>query len=151
MIEFKAISESDYPILLEWLQRPHVKEWWNDGHDTLDKVAASYSSDPDTTKRFIVELDSEARGYFQYYQIGSFHFGTDQFLANDHDLSTGIGTILLMAFIEKITDLEAVSYISVDPHPDNLRAVRCYEKCGFVHDVTNSKPNIFFMTNSLTD
>ena len=71
-LSFRPMTPDDYPRLLDWLQRPHVKEWWDDGDDTLEKVAAHYS-DPDA-ERFILlyqEAGStdEARpiGYFQYY------------------------------------------------------------------------------------
>jgi len=135
-------------MLFEWLQRPHVKEWWDDGDDTLDKVISHYSPDS-KSRKFIAEISGEAKGYFQYYKIDRNHFGADQFLANERDLSRGMGTACLTVFVQKIIDIENVENISVDPHPDNLRAIRCYEKCGFLHDVAKSKPGIHCMTKYL--
>lgn len=28
-ITFKALHESDFPLLLKWLKAPHVKKWWD--------------------------------------------------------------------------------------------------------------------------
>ncbi len=132
MIRFRPISSSDLGLLLEWLQRPHVKEWWDDGDDTIDKVAAHYLSEPEITKRFILEIDGKGAGYFQYHCYSPRHIGVDQFLANETQLSMGVGTQCLLEFLHMILATEAPSIVSVDPHPANRRAIRCYEKCGFV-------------------
>ena len=54
MLSFRPLVTTDFPLLLEWLQRPHVKEWWNDGEDTLEKVAASYGLPAADEGRFIL-------------------------------------------------------------------------------------------------
>ena len=123
-------------MLLDWLQRPHVKEWWDDGDDTLDKVAEHYGED-DGTERFILLLESESRegnleaGYFQYYRNDKGEIGIDQFLSESDDLNHGIGTKAIIRFIRLVIDREAPSTIIVDPIPNNHRAIRCYEKVGF--------------------
>lgn len=135
-------------MLLEWLQRPHVKEWWDDGDDALDKVAVHYAQDPESTKRFIVEIDGKDSGYFQFYRFDPTHIGTDQFLAEADVLSKGLGTRALLAFIDRIMATESPVTISVDPHPENKRAIRCYEKCGFVHDRARSNATTYYMTKT---
>ncbi len=145
MIHFRPICSNDFILLLDWLQRPHVKKWWDEGDDTIDKVTAHYSSDTKNTKRFIVEFDGEDAGYFQYYRFDYRHIGADQFLADRDGLSKGIGTRCLLAFIDLIIANEGPEIISVDPHPENQRAIRCYEKCGFVHDASRSASTTYFM------
>ena len=36
-ISFKPLQEDDLELLCKWLDKPHVKEWWNDGlsHDEI--------------------------------------------------------------------------------------------------------------------
>jgi RimJ/RimL family protein N-acetyltransferase len=148
-ITFRTLRPADFPILLGWLQRPHVKQWWDDGDDTLDKVAEHYLRDSQNTKRFMLQLEGEDRGYFQYHRFDSGrhsgHISTDQFLANADDLSKGIGSTCLLAFIDMITSVEAPEVISVDPHPANRRAIGCYEKCGFNPQPAKSSATILYM------
>ncbi|MPZ10109.1 MAG: GNAT family N-acetyltransferase [Kiloniellaceae bacterium] len=148
-IHFRPLGNDDLAMLLEWLQRPHVKEWWDDGDDTLEKVAAHYADVTDRTRRFILELDGEAAGYFQYYRIDTTWIGTDQFLACPNDLSKGLGTGCLLAFIDMIAVAEAPPCVAVDPHPANRRAIRCYEKCGFVHQRGRSTDTVYYMVRRL--
>ena len=52
MLSFSPLEKPDHSVLLEWLQLPHVKEWWDDGNDTLEKVSTHYSSDTDKNTPF---------------------------------------------------------------------------------------------------
>ena len=136
MLSFRSLTEDDFPMLHMWLQRPHVKEWWDDGDDTLEKVVSHYGAD-DGTKRFVLLLrhdsggESVAAGYFQHYRNDENEIGIDQFLSESDDLNHGIGTKAIIRFIELILGQEAASTIIVDPIPNNHRAIRCYEKVGF--------------------
>jgi hypothetical protein len=83
MFEFKPLGADDFPLLLRWLSKEHVKEWWHDGDDTLEKVALHYGEDDGTARFVLLETDKEKGkpiGYFQYYfdEIGS--IGIDQFI-----------------------------------------------------------------------
>ena len=40
--------------MLEWLSKEHIKKWWNDGDDTLEKVAIHYGEKSGDVKRFIL-------------------------------------------------------------------------------------------------
>ena len=138
MYSFRSLREKDFPVLLEWLSRPHVKEWWDDGDDTLEKVAAHYSADPDETRRFLlfrqtheVQTAVVPVGYFQYYMQPRGVVGIDQFLAERTLLNQGIGTLVIRQFIELIKARENPRCIIVDPELRNRRAIRCYEKMGF--------------------
>lgn len=135
MISFKPLEEEDFELLLEWLQRPHVKEWWNDGDDTLEKVRDHYTRDPDETKRFLLCYSDQqtASGYFQYYIEPGSVIGIDQFLADPDNLDKGVGTASISRFLRLIRERHSPTRIIVDPHPDNARAIRCYEKAGFRH------------------
>jgi hypothetical protein len=41
-------------LLLTWLSNEHVKQWWNDGDDTLEKVALHYGAEKPDVARFII-------------------------------------------------------------------------------------------------
>ena len=148
MIRFRPLAEEDFPMLLDWLQREHVKEWWDDGDDALDKVSAHYGA-ADGTKRFIAQRDDLAIGYFQYSRSTEHQIFCDQFLANAADLSRGIGTECLSEFIALVADVDAPHALLVDPVPANRRAIRCYEKCGFVYDQSLSSDSLYCMVRVL--
>ena len=46
-------------------------------------------------------------------------------------LGRGLGTRMVKAFVALLFADPAVTRIQTDPAPDNLRAIRCYEKAGF--------------------
>ncbi len=139
---FKPLSPEDFPLLLSWLAQPHVKAWWDDGDDTLDKVAlhfgdmcgqspeeqgflACYQETPEATAVPI--------GYIQYYLLPDGGAGLDVFLGEAAFLNRGIGTRLIQAFLERLLAWHNPAYFVIDPEPENTRAIRCYEKVGFRH------------------
>jgi RimJ/RimL family protein N-acetyltransferase len=60
---------------------------------------------------------------------------------NPSQLGQGLGTILVRALVEMLFTDPAVTKIQTDPSPNNLRAVRCYEKAGFVRLKTVTTPD----------
>jgi len=136
MFEFKPLAADDFPLLLRWLLKEHVKEWWNDGDDTLEKVALHYGADDDTAQFILLETDEEQEkpiGYFQYYFEEDGLIGIDQFIGEEDYLNRGVGTRTIKMFIEMIARRHRPTRIILDPSPENKRAVRCYEKVGFKH------------------
>ena len=134
MVTFKPLEESDYQLLLDWLQAPHIKKWWDDGDDTIEKVTKHYSSDPDTTFRFIIQNSNQQFGYIQYYLLPENAVGVDLFVAETEYLNQGFGTDAVVSFIDKLVTEHNPSKIVIDPAPENGRAIRCFEKSGFMFD-----------------
>jgi aminoglycoside 6'-N-acetyltransferase-1b/aminoglycoside 6'-N-acetyltransferase-2 len=67
--------------------------------------------------------------------------GIDQSLANPVQLNRGLGTRLVRALVESLFSDPAVTKIQTDPAPNNLRAIRCYEKAGFTRERVISTPD----------
>lgn len=134
MITFTPLTPADEPLLLDWLQRPHVTQWWNDGDDTLEKVAAHYSDD--THPRFLMCQDATPIGYIQYYLLADGAAGIDLFIGEESLIDRGVGTAALHAFIALVIARHDPPYFIIDPSPDNQRAIRCYEKAGFHYYAT---------------
>lgn len=140
MLTFKPLTSADYPLLLDWLQRPHVKQWWNDGDDTLEKVAAHYGNDEHP--RFLMLHGGQPIGYiqyyFQYYFLEDGAAGIDLFIGEEQFLNRGVGTAAMRDFIDLIVERHNPPYLIIDPSPDNQRAIRCYEKVGFRYYATET-------------
>ncbi len=89
IVTFKKLQETDFPLLVTWLQTPHVARWWSDGKIwDAEKVQEKYASYVLGYKRisyddkqaeehkpiypFIIFVDSTPIGYIQYYNVHDF-------------------------------------------------------------------------------
>jgi aminoglycoside 6'-N-acetyltransferase len=135
MLKFRPLAADDFPLLLEWLFKEHVKQWWDDGDNTLEKIARSYGEQEEGLERFIlVESDESGEkpiGYFQHYLITDGSIGIDQFIGEEDYINRGVGTAAIQMFVEIIIRERKPTSIILDPSPENKRAIRCYEKAGF--------------------
>jgi len=144
-LRFERLTEADLPMLAEWLNRPHVAEWWADCQ-TLAEVRDEYLPtlmDDSTALPYIVYLESLPIGYIQSYVAAGAGDGwwpdehdpgvrgIDQFLAGADSLGHGIGTQMVREFVQFLLEDPTVTRVQADPAPTNLRAIRCYEKAGF--------------------
>lgn len=136
---FRAVEDDDLELLASWLREPHVAEWWGDPDAALAEIRESMESD--SVEPLIVELGGRPIAYLQSY---------DPHLEDDHpyadqpfgtlglDLSIGVadligighGSAILSRFAEELFE-EGAPRLIIDPHPDNARAIRAYEKAGF--------------------
>ncbi|MGD8428356.1 MAG: GNAT family N-acetyltransferase [Balneolaceae bacterium] len=161
--EFSPLREADLPILTDWLNRPHLQKWWRAGKITQDIVSKKYLPrifNKDSAKPFLAYLENIPTGYIQYYAVsecesnwwpdkpGPGILGIDVFLANPNQLNRGIGTCMVSQFVDILFKDPKITEIRIDPHPDNLRAIRCYEKVGFkkVGLITNPDGPALMMT-----
>jgi RimJ/RimL family protein N-acetyltransferase len=145
-ISFTQLRESDLVRLHEWLQRPHVAAWWH-AATSLAENCEHYRplTQPNARVRgYVAQLDDAPIGFIQCYVVkdegdGWWEAerdpgarGIDQFLANEAQLNCGIGSALVRAFVTQLFADDAVTQVQTDPSPENLRAIRCYQKAGFL-------------------
>lgn len=138
--------------MLEWLSKEHIKQWWDDGDDTLEKVALHYGNKNDAARFLLIEITNEKKkekpiGYFQYYFAAGGAIGIDQFIGDETYLNRGTGEKTIRMFVELIKQKHNPAFIVLDPSPENKRAVRCYEKVGFKHykTIENEDGNLAYM------
>jgi len=102
----------------------------------------------DTTRPFIFQRGGEDLGYIQAWKPEDQLFepwlseapwmanlpkgsvGVDLSIGDVSHLSKGLGTKILKSFVAKLLD-EGHQTITIDPDPQNKRAVKAYEKAGF--------------------
>ncbi|WP_298210488.1 AacA4 family aminoglycoside N(6')-acetyltransferase [Acidovorax sp.] len=157
-ITLRHMTERDLPMLHEWLNRPHIVEWWGgeDERPTLNEVQEHYLPNAMAERSvtpYIAMLGDAPVGYAQSYVVlGSGDGwwedetdpgvrGIDQFLADPTQLSRGLGTTLVRALVELLFLDSAVTKVQTDPAPNNQRAIRCYEKAGFVQQKLITTPD----------
>jgi aminoglycoside 6'-N-acetyltransferase Ib len=145
VVSFRTLTQADLPLLHEWLNRPHVAEWWT-SPPTLAEVEQEFGpliGTEATTRPYIALSNGAPIGYIEsYVAMGSGDGwwpdeqepgvrGIDQFLAHSDQLGRGLGTAMVRAFVQRLFSDPAVTRIQTDPSPENRRAIRCYEKAGF--------------------
>jgi RimJ/RimL family protein N-acetyltransferase len=145
---FRPLHAADLPMLLSWLGRPHAAEWWQPT-PTLAELEADYGpriDGSDSTRACIALLDGEPAGFIQCYIVmgsgGGWWDdetdpgarGIDQFLADGNRLGQGLGSAMVRVFLQTVFADPAVSTVQTDPSPRNARAIRAYQKAGFVSE-----------------
>jgi AacA4 family aminoglycoside N(6')-acetyltransferase len=157
-VTLRLMTQHDLPMLHEWLNRPHIVEWWggDDERPTLNEVLEHYLPRvmaAESVTPYIAMLGDQPIGYAQsYVALGSGDGwwedetdpgvrGIDQSLANPVQLNKGLGTILVRTLVETLFADSAVTKIQTDPSPNNFRAIRCYEKAGFVQQGVITTPD----------
>ena len=138
---FRSVTRRDLPLLRQWLAQPHVREWWGDDVEAslaeIEEAIDSVSTEP-----LIVALDGRAIAYLQSYDphLEDDHpyqdqpFGTlglDITIGEAEMLGRGHGPAILDQFAEDLF-AEGAPRLVIDPDPANLRAIRAYEKAGFL-------------------
>ena len=128
---------ADYECMAKWLTDVRVLEFF-EGRDNpfpLARVIEEYAPRvllaEANTPCFLLYRAAPI-GYIQYYPVDdSGVFGMDQFIGEPEFWNQGIGTRAVALLLSYLFDVRGVKAVVIDPHVDNLRAVRCYEKCGF--------------------
>ena len=137
---FRDLVEADLPILQTWLGADHVREWWGDPDEALAEILEAMG-DP-ATRPMIVELEGEPIAYLQTYDPhketrhpyrdqpeGT--LGLDLSIGPADRLGSGHGSAILRRYSDQLFE-QGVLRLIIDPDPKNIRAIRAYEKAGFV-------------------
>jgi aminoglycoside 6'-N-acetyltransferase len=146
-IRFVPVTPEHYGLLEGWLRAPHMREWWGEPEEELGLIRDMVEG-RDTTRPYLIACDGESVGYIQAWFIGDHQnetwigdhpwlaglpadtVGVDLSIGEASQLSKGIGSAALAAFVRRLRD-EGHRTIIIDPDPANARAVRAYEKAGF--------------------
>ncbi|WP_019413976.1 GNAT family N-acetyltransferase [Paenisporosarcina sp. TG20] len=144
-LKVRKLEEKDNILLVKWLSDPSVLEFY-EGRDNpfdLDKVnKAFYSSEDVDEVKCIIEFEENEIGYIQFYQLddetkkeyGYLNekvYGTDQFIGEVEYWDKGIGTLLVKSMVNYLIEQKKADRVVMDPQSRNVRAIKCYEKCGF--------------------
>jgi RimJ/RimL family protein N-acetyltransferase len=163
-ISFRQLRESDLAQLHEWLQRHHVAQWWQPSNSLAENIEHYRPrTQPDAlVQGFFAFIDDAPIGFIQSYVVKDAGDGwweaerdpgargIDQFLANEAQLNCGLGTLMVRAFVARLFEDVRVTQVQTDPSPENLRAIRCYEKAGFVSEGEVQTPDGRAMLMRLT-
>lgn len=156
-ITFRPITTLDIPLIHEWLNLPHVHEWYEkDRENSLEVVTKEFEkmiSGEDPTRGFIFSFDTEPVGYIQENKINDWpafvesigdephSAAIDIFIGNPSFIGKGYGSRVIKQFLQEVVFTQkGITTCYIDPEPANIRAIRAYEKAGFVYQRTLQVP-----------
>lgn len=169
MLTFIPLAAIHLPLMLKWLETPHVKKWWDqDVAWTATLVVEKYGSYIDgykiengtrkTMRAFIILLDQKPIGYIQCYNVHDFpredHVSLedlptscaalDLFIGESSKIGQGHGSTALALFMIQHV-FPTFDYVFVDPDTANAGAIKSYENAGFRFLKTVSKEKVTWM------
>ncbi|MFZ5951681.1 MAG: GNAT family N-acetyltransferase [Candidatus Rifleibacteriota bacterium] len=147
MISFIPFKELHLPLMVKWLKQGESMRWYARHLQTDAEIIEKYRfrSNQEGVFCYIITIDGQAAGYIQVYFLDRFSdyfnllngkpgdFGLDLFIGEDSLLGKGLGTeIVAKALNDLVFSRSNVFRCLLGPDPENKRAIRVYEKCGFV-------------------
>ncbi|RKP57997.1 GNAT family N-acetyltransferase [Cohnella endophytica] len=146
-IALRRLEPEDAALLAKWLSDPTVLEYYEgrDNPHDIEKVRSHYYVERDEITQCIIQYKATDIGYLQFYLIENDEvelygyqdytgriYGMDQFIGETRYWNQGIGSILIMITLRYLIEKKAASKIVMDPQAWNARALRVYEKNGFI-------------------
>jgi aminoglycoside 6'-N-acetyltransferase len=139
-IAFRSITKRDLTLIAKWAAEPHWLEWWGETEKSVKDIEAAIEDD--ATEPMLALIDDKPAAYVQTYDphLEDHHpyqdqaFGTlgiDISIGDGSMLGKGHGTAIIEALAAMLFE-EGTPRLIIDPDPANKRAIRAYEKAGFI-------------------
>ena len=139
--QFRPMSAADLPLVRDWLARPHVRQWWGDPDEQLGLVTEDLSQ-PAMDQNIVAAAD-RSFAYLQCYRMTEWNTGfgpqpdgargIDQMIGEADMVGRGHGSAFIRAFADALLT-RGTPRVVTDPDPNTARAIRAYEKAGFVRE-----------------
>jgi aminoglycoside 6'-N-acetyltransferase len=138
----------EYAYLTRWLSDPRVLAFY-EGRDhpfTLEMVMQDFDPAANRAEGVIpclLEYQKIPVGYLQFYPVEGegrreYQFqepgrtwALDLFIGEPQYWNRGLGTTFVRLLLDYLFHRRRADWVILDPHVDNARAIRAYEKCGF--------------------
>ena len=145
MIAFEPLRTDDLPLLGEWLEREHVREWWRDPVE-LAIAKRIEGIEEDRTEQYLVVADGRPVGMIQTYLVADSPeweaivgaepglAGVDLLIGEPDAVGHGLGPQVLAQFAREIVfaSPQTNALVATVEEP-NRRSWRAFEKAGFRH------------------
>ncbi len=125
-------TEDDLDLLAGWLADPEVYRWWEGRPLSREEVADLYTGrQRPEVEPFVIEAEGVPVGYLQCWQGTETSGGIDLFLVPEAR-GRGLGPDAARAAARFLLDERGWTEVTVDPVVDNIRAIRAFERAGFM-------------------
>ena len=144
IITFRELKdkEQEYSQLYQWCSNKYVYEWFEQRKLSLEEIKKKYKNKLLSKKQdlFIIQYNHKDIGYVQIYPFENEYelllnnkniMEFDLFIGEEEYLNKGIGTKIVQLITEMIESKYHANTIILRPFKRNLRAIKCYQKCGY--------------------
>lgn len=150
-VTLTLFSSSDIDLLRDWLNAPHVAEWYLDPEDHI-----AWAANPPTSgDRALIAVGGRAVGYIRWqsvsrevldsvglYEIPAGSVDVDMLIGDSEFVGQGIGPKALLVLVSQLRQRGDVPLVGLSPSVQNLYAQRAYAKAGF-HILREYHPPIY--------
>ncbi|SEF58923.1 aminoglycoside 6'-N-acetyltransferase [Actinacidiphila yanglinensis] len=148
VVSLRPLTRADFPLLREWLEQPHVRQWWREPEPTGAAVEAEYGpvvDGRDPTLCAVILADGQPVGLIQGYRhadspdwdraVGIPHAaGLDYLVGPPERRGQGIAPTAIAAFADLLLhSFPDVSVVVSAPQLANDASCRALQKAGFTH------------------
>lgn len=137
-------KEEDYANMYKWYQNKFVYEWFEQRKLNYDEIKKKYKSKLINKREelFIIKSNKKDIGYVQIYkntnglklnELKKYKniYEYDLFVGEEAYLNMGYGRVIIKKINEMIYKKYNADCIIIRTFKRNIRAVKCYKKCGF--------------------
>ena len=167
-ITFRKLRDSkeDYIKLYKWCKREFVYEWFEQSILSYDEIVNKYKNKLKNKiqELYIIRSNNKDIGLVQIYKyendidLDLYKYKNiyeyDLFIGEEEYLNKGIGKKIINNINEIIYKKYKADSIILRPFKRNIRAIKCYESCGFNKiyeyidkDTIGKKENILVLIN----
>jgi aminoglycoside 6'-N-acetyltransferase len=131
-VNIRPTSDGDLELLASWFADSQFVTWWGGKPKTREEVRREYLAHDPARQAYIVEADDEPIGYIQAWSDEPPDGGIDIVLKPEAQ-GRGLGVDAVRALA---LHLRAAGWmhITIDPRAENRRAIKAFEKAGFVRE-----------------
>ncbi|MDX9871868.1 MAG: GNAT family N-acetyltransferase [Clostridia bacterium] len=148
-IKLRLFSDEDICLMERWLQKEHVKKWYENPDDWLIEIK-SRQAEFKFIKHFIALHNDVPIGFCQYYKCADANedwygdiplsgtYSIDYLIGEEMSLGKGFGKRIIALLIKEIFSLTDSERIIVQPDDDNKASCNSLLANGFIFNNDNS-------------
>ena len=155
-IAFRPLTEADLEPLTDWLNVPHVAQWWSEppadsgvrpSPVTLEQTVAEYGPDLEAGgpgHEFVIVIDATPAGMIQWYRLADYPeyaaaigeeagdaAGVDVLIADPTLVGRGLGSRVIAQFVtEVLFATSGVDRVVAGPAVGNARSIGAFSRAG---------------------
>lgn len=145
-ISLRIFEDSDFNLMIEWLNKEHILKWYHDSEEWLEEIEARKDKF-NWIHHFIVMDETTPIGFCQYYDCFDANdmedwynvtergiYSIDYLIGNEACLGKGYGKTIVNLLTETIKQIEKATQIIVQPDKDNQPSNHVLLANGYIFD-----------------